>query len=137
MADALENYKSLVKRMHHFFKAQGLPFKKDGFTLRWIDESSTPKIARIVNFQRSAFGTKNCISFTINLGVLKEYGSRPISPKLKEWECPIRTRPASRTEKYPRDKWWNVTETTDLERLYRELCDLTLESILPFFEKNQ
>ena len=137
MADALGNFKTLVKRMHLFLKEQGLPFKKDGFTLRWIDESTTPKIARIVNFQRSMYGTKDCISFTINLGLLKEYSDRPISPKLKEWECPIRKRPASWTPKYPCDKWWDVTETTDLELLYQELRDLTKESIIPFFTNNQ
>ena len=137
MADALGNFKSLVKRIHLFIKEQGLPFKKDGFTLRWIDESTTPKIAKIVNFQRSMYGTKDCISFTINLGLLKEYSDRPISPKLKEWECPIRKRPASWTKKYPCDKWWDVTETTDMELLYKELCDLTTESIIPFFANYQ
>ena len=135
MADALDNYKSLVKRIHLLLKEQGMPFKKDGFTLRWIEEEATPKIARIVNFQRSWYGTKDCIRFTINLGLLKEYGDRPIPPKLKEWECPIRERPASWTEKYPCDKWWEVTATTDMEGLYQELRELTMESILPFFRQ--
>lgn len=137
MAEALDKYKILVKRLHLFLKEQGFPFKKDGFTLRWIDESASPKIAKIVNFQRSAFSTRNCISFTINLGVLIEYGEKPISQKLKESECPIRKRPASFTGKYPYDKWWDVTETTDIEQLYSELCDLTVESIIPFFELYQ
>ncbi|MBQ9045209.1 MAG: DUF4304 domain-containing protein [Oscillospiraceae bacterium] len=123
--------------MHLLLKEQGLPFKKDGFTLRWIDETASPKIAKIVNFQRSAFGTKDCISFTINLGVLVEYGKKPISPKLKVWECPIRKRPASWTEKYPCDKWWDVTEATNIEQLYCEMRNLTTESIIPFFERYQ
>ena len=134
-AAVLNSYKMLVNRIFDYLKESGLPFKKNGFNLRWIDETSIPKIAKVVNFQRSVFGTKECISFTINLGVLMEYGDQPISPNIKEWECPIRKRPASWTEKYPCDKWWDVTATTDLEALYQELRLLTTESIIPFFSK--
>ena len=133
MADVFDSYKSIVKRVFVLLKEQGFAFKKDGFNLRLIDETSRPKSAWIVNFQRSAFGTKGHIQFTINLGVFMEYGDKPISPKIKEWECPIRKRPASWTEKYNCDKWWDITETTDLEALYQELRALTLESILLFF----
>ena len=63
------------------------------------------------------------------------YGNDPIPPKLKEYECPIRKRPASWTAKYDCDKWWDITEETDPEALYQEMRALTLEYILPFFEK--
>ena len=135
MAGVLDSYKALVKRTFLLLKAQGFAFKKDGFNLRLIDESALPKVAFVVNFQRSAFGTQDSISFTINLGVLAEYGNKPIPPKLKEYECPIRNRPASFSRRYNCDKWWNITEATDMEALYQEIQALTMESIIPFFEK--
>lgn len=133
MTDVSDSYKSIVKKVFILLKKQGFAFKKDGFNFRLIDETSQPKTAWVINFQRSAYGTKDHISFTVNLGVLVEYGNKPIPPKLKEWECPIRKRPASWTEKYNCDKWWDITGTTDLESLYQELQELTLESIIPFF----
>ncbi|MBQ4323492.1 MAG: DUF4304 domain-containing protein [Clostridia bacterium] len=135
MSDVSEGYKKIIKKVFVLLKEQGFAFKKDGANFRFIDNSSFPKVAAVVNFQKSMYGTKDCISFTVNLGVLLAYGNAPIPERIKEYECPIRKRPASGTAKYPYDKWWEITESTDLDALYKELHDLTMEEIIPFFNK--
>lgn len=111
-----EKYKELLKRLFELFKPLG--YKKDGANFRLFQKNG---IARIVNFQKSRYNTKDNLSFTINVGVYDCSKSDTLNLKFKEYDCYIRERPACVSSKYHKDIWWNITQQTDIDNLYQEL----------------
>lgn len=50
----------------------------------------------------------------------------------KEYECIVRIRPACISNKYKKDTWWEITDNTDIEVLYKELEAFIYSDIIPF-----
>lgn len=122
-----ECFKEMLKRVYENLKPLG--YKKDGSNFRVIQEDG---LAKIINFQKSKWNSKESISFTINVGIYFEKEAKISNTKFKEYNCQIRQRPSCITEKYRKDTWWVITPGVDLEELYSEICNFVCEEVLRF-----
>ena len=117
------------------FKKDG--YKKSGNNFRYFDDSG---FGKIVNFQKSMYGNKNDIRFTVNIGVYLSdyefYHSRTQSGnKFTEVKCAIRKRIGDLLN--TRDKWYELTEETNTNRLYREIGNDFSGAVIPFLNRIQ
>ncbi len=112
------------KRGNHFYKSNG-------------------SIGYCVNIQNDKWNNANQIRFTLNVGIFtnafwlecmdfKNTGIIPTFPK--EYECAIRERIGDLLP-VKEDKWYSITSSTDVTKLWSEIeRDLT-EYIHPFFAR--
>ena len=107
-------------------------FKKTGNTFRIILPDGTSKL---IHFQRSAFNADGECRFTVNIGLFFQKDSDHPNRRFKEYECQIRTRVSGISKRYAGDHWWVLTEVTDTEKLYEEICQLMVEDILPWLDQ--
>ena len=100
------------------------------------------EIGQIINIQKSMFGSKENISFTVNIGIFSpiywgsEYNFKgdsepPAYPT--EPVSIIRTRIGRFID--GKDKWWDLDQRTNVETIKSELTETLENKILPYFEK--
>lgn len=127
-------FDTIVKEgFHGVLKPLGFKKKGNNFYLQ------LPDLGQIINLQKSSFGSKDHIKFTINTGVfipeywLEEFARQskmvPVFPT--EVECLIRKRIGEM--RYGLDTWFDVTDTTDEIALIAEMKKNVTDYILPYF----
>jgi hypothetical protein len=94
-------------------------------------------LSHCVNFQASAWGSRDAGRFTINLGVSSTAlfegftGRRfPKQPSSALWPINVRI---GRLMPAPADLWWDVDSNTDVAKLGDEIAAALRDYVLPFF----
>jgi adenylate cyclase class IV len=98
-------------------------------------------IGQIINVQKSSFGNKDSISFTINTGIfVPEYwlafynfSDKGLPDYPTEPECLIRKRIGSLRNQ--QDTWYDIEERTDEQQLISEMRKNLTDFILPYFNR--
>jgi hypothetical protein len=100
----------------------------------------TDGLSHCVNFQASAWGTRDGGSFTINLGVSspalyesafgRQFPKVPASPL---W--PISTRIGFVMPAPQRDLWWDIDESTDVAKIGVDVVETLRNHAIPWFER--
>ena len=120
---------------HELLKPLGFKKKANNFYLQ-LDN-----IGQIINVQKSAWGTKDSISFTINIGIfVPEYWlayynfqEKEVPKFPNEPECLIRKRIG--TLRNQLDTWYDIKERTDENQIIAEMKKNVEDFILPYFKK--
>lgn len=120
---------------HELLKPLGFRKKANNFYLR-LDT-----IGQIINIQKSAWGTKENISFTINTGIFVpefwlafyDFYEKGLPDYPTEPECLIRKRIGTLRNQH--DTWYYVKENTDEIGLILEMQQNLTEFILPYFRR--
>jgi hypothetical protein len=120
---------------HEILKPLGFKKKANNFYLK-LDT-----IGQIINVQKSAWGNKNNIDFTINTGIFVpeywlayyDFSEKGLPDYPTEPECLIRKRIGNIRNQH--DTWYHIKETTDEEKLIVEMRKNLTEFILPYFDR--
>lgn len=120
---------------HEILKPLGFKKKGNNFYLK-LDS-----IGQIINVQKSAFGNKDSISFTINTGIFVpeywlafyNYSDKGLPDYPTEPQCLIRKRIGNLRNQH--DTWYDVNERTDEQQLIAEMRKNLTEFILPYFNR--
>ncbi|MBS9768063.1 MAG: DUF4304 domain-containing protein [Flavobacteriaceae bacterium] len=121
-------FEEIIKSVRAILKP--LQFKKQRNNFyRELDD-----IGQLINFQKSSFGSKDDIIFTINIGIFDPkhwhfFNKSDISNFPKEYECVLRKRIGYL--KANTDIWYCINEEKDLQNTI--ISDITA-FVLPFFE---
>jgi hypothetical protein len=123
----------VAKVLWPLFKSQG--YQKIGNNFRHYNSCGWGKI---VNIQKSAFGDRHHISFTVNVGLyLAEaehiWTGRTSQEKFLEPHCLIRAR-IGRLNKSNQD-WYDLTEQTVIKTLYKQVEGDIVTYVLPYLDK--
>jgi hypothetical protein len=127
--------KIISEGFHELLKPLGFKKKGNNFYLR-LDT-----IGQIVNVQKSAFGNRDNISFTINTGIFVsvvwlaffDKTEKGIPEYPNEAECLIRKRIGNLRKQS--DIWFEIQEHTDEQQLIEEIRINLKEFILPYFDR--
>ena len=116
------------------FKAQG--YHKTGNNFRYYDPLGWGKI---VNVQKSAFGDRHHISFTVNTGLYlaeadRQWTGRVAADRFLEPDCLIRAR-VGKLSGSGQDVWYELTEQTVPDVLYRQVERDVLTYVLPYLDR--
>lgn len=116
------------------FKAQG--YKKMGNNFRYYDPLGWGKI---VNIQKSAFGDRHAIRFTVNTGLYvaeadRQWTGRIAAERFLEPDCLLRAR-VGRLSGSGHDVWYELTEQTVPEVLYRQVEQDMTTYVLPYLDR--
>ena len=127
--------KVIKEGFHELLKPLGFKKKANNFYLQ-LDT-----LGQIINVQKSAWGDKDSISFTINTGIFvpeywlafysnsdKTLPEYPIQP-----ECLIKKRIGELRNQH--DTWYNIEERTDEQQLISEIRTNLTDFILPYFNR--
>jgi hypothetical protein len=111
----------------------GRGFKRRGRVLKKVVDGN----AAIVQFQRSVNSSARQIIFTINLGIVCGVLLDPERVDISTSGIPdahlsIRL---GRLLEVPSDKWWTLSDTTDLDSLTQKLSDAILARAIPYLER--
>lgn len=121
---------------HEILKPLGFKKKANNFYLK-LDT-----IGQIINVQKSTYGNKNSISFTINTGIFVpdywlafyDYNDKGFPPDYPtEPECLIRKRIGDLRNQH--DTWYDIIERTDEQQLIGEMRKNLNDFILPYFNR--
>ena len=120
---------------HEILKPLGFKKKANNFYLK-LDN-----IGQIINVQKSAFGNKDSISFTINTGIFVpeywlafyDYSDKGLPDYPTEPECLIRKRIGDLRNQH--DTWYDIKERTDEQQLIDEMKKNLTNFILPYFDR--
>ena len=120
---------------HEILKPLGFKKKANNFYLK-LDT-----IGQIINVQKSAFGNKDSISFTINTGIFVpeywlafyNYSDKGLPDYPTEPECLIRKRIGNLRNQH--DTWYYIKERTDEQQLIDEMKKNLTNFILPYFDR--
>jgi hypothetical protein len=123
-----EGFQELLKPLGFKKKANNFYLKLDS-------------IGQIINVQKSAYGTKDNISFTINTGIfVPEYwlayynfSDKGLPDYPTEPQCLIRKRIGPLRNQH--DTWYDITESTDELELIAEMRRNLTNFILPYFNR--
>jgi len=131
-----ERFDNLVSKIiWHQFKARG--YRKTGNNFRFYNIDGWGKI---VNIQKSAFGDKNDICFTINTGLyLPEADTifeTPRGEKFLEPDCLVRKR-IGKLNGLQGDLWYDLNENTPPNDLEGTISHDFSQFILPYLERIQ
>lgn len=133
MATPQDIIKAMASGLHHRH-LQPLGFRKSGTT--WIRPGVWPQV---INVQLSKWNSSTEAQFTVNLGIsIEELHSAseglPLKGTLKEYDCDVRTRIG---QLFPskKDKWWQVTETTEPDQLADDVFARIDQFGLPWFDR--
>lgn len=125
----MKAFNELIALIRPELKAQGFTKSASTFYFRGADNWG------LINFQKSTSSTSIEVKFTINMGIfsaaLNNHYLYSSSAKPAMTSCHWQERIGHFLE--PRhDKWWTVTEHTDIESLKREILRLINEIAMPF-----
>ncbi len=135
---AEQKFDRVIKEgFHELLKPIGFKKKANNFYLQNED------IGQIINIQKSSFYSKEHIHFTINSGLffpvywsgLIYNDGKNITAFPTESECLIRKRIGELRNQS--DKWYDVEEKTDENKLIAEMQVNLNEYILPYFDKTK
>lgn len=123
----------LKQGFHEILKPMGFKKKRNNFYL------FKNGIGHIINLQKSYWGSKDKIHFTINTGIFLpefwsafyNYSNKPIPDYPTEPECILRRRIGQL--KNENDLWYDITEDSDESQLIDEMKNNLSEHILPHF----
>ncbi|MBE8721194.1 DUF4304 domain-containing protein [Sphingobacterium pedocola] len=98
-------------------------------------------VGQIINVQKSAFGNKDNINFTINTGIfvpeywlaLYDYSGKGLPDYPTEPECLIRKRIGKLRNQD--DTWYDIKDGTNEQQLIAEMRENLTEFILPYFNR--
>ena len=121
-----EKFDDLAKKIYLVLKPLG--YRKEASNFRLIQNGN---LGKVINLQKSSYNNQECCSFTVNIGYYIEAGNIE-NKRFKEYECIVRVRPACISDKYKKDTWWEITDNTDIEGLYKELEEFIYSDIIPF-----
>ena len=129
-----KKFDTLVSHIFTFFKPLG--YKKKGNNFRFYNKEI--EFGKIVNFQKSMYYGKQHIHFTVNIGVYfadYEYYMRNKKSRENfiEPSCAIRYR-IGRLNNYECDKWYDLNDETDFEKIKEKLAR-DFEKIISYFNK--
>ncbi|MDI9862322.1 DUF4304 domain-containing protein [Flectobacillus roseus] len=127
--------KIIKQGFHEILKPLGFKKKANNFYLK-LDT-----IGQIINIQKSAFGSKDSISFTINTGIFVpeywlafyNYSDKGLPNYPTEPECLIRKRIGTLRNRH--DTWYDIKERTDEQQLIDEMKTNLTKFILPYFDR--
>ena len=116
------------------FKARG--YQKTGNNFRWYDPAGWGKI---VNVQKSQYGDRDNVSFTLNTGLYlpeaeRLWTGRATNERFLEPDCLIRTR-VSQLKMPGADVWYDLTNDTDPQRLAQEVAQDLTAYLLPYMDR--
>ena len=116
------------------FKARG--YKKTGNNFRYYDPLGWGKI---VNIQKSAFGDRHDIHFTVNTGLYlaeadRQWTGRIAADRFLEPDCLIRAR-IGRLIGSGQDVWYELTEQTVSEVLCQQVERDVTTYVLPYLDR--
>jgi hypothetical protein len=129
-------FDSVIKEgFQELLKPLGFKKKANNFYL----QSDT--IGQIINVQKSHWGNKDSISFTINVGIfvpeywlkLNNFSDKGLPAYPTETECLIRKRIGELRNQD--DTWYDINERTDEQKLISEMRNNLTGFILPFFSR--
>ncbi len=134
-ASELKFGKVIKEGFHEVLKPLGFKKKANNFYLK------LNTIGQIINVQKSAFGNKDSISFTINTGIFVpeywlafyNYSDIGLPEYPTEPECLIRRRIGDLRDQ--QDTWYNIKDSTDELHLIDEMRNNLKIFILPYFER--
>jgi hypothetical protein len=124
----------IKKGFHEILKSAGFKRKANNFYRQ------LPQLGQIINIQKSQWGSKNEISFTINTGIfVPEYwrglsynNGKEIPAYPTESSCLIRKRIGN--IRHQHDTWYDVNGKTDEIALIQEMNENVHQYILPYFD---
>lgn len=127
--------KIIKEGFHEILKPLGFKKKASNFYLK-LDT-----IGQIINVQKSIYGNKDSISFTINTGIFVpeywlafyNYSDKGPPEYPTEPECLIRKRIGKLRNQ--NDTWYDIKEGTDEQQLITEMRKNLKEYILPYFNR--
>lgn len=116
------------------FKARG--YQKTGNNFRYYDPLGWGKI---VNVQKSAFGDRHAIRFTVNTGLYlaeadRQWTGRIAADRFLEPDCLLRARVGGLSGS-GQDVWYELTEQTVPEALYRQVERDVITYVLPYLDR--
>jgi hypothetical protein len=116
------------------FKARG--YHKTGSNFRWYDPAGWGKI---VNVQKSQYGDRDHVSFTLNTGLYlpeaeRLWTGRATNERFLEPNCLIRQR-VSQLKTPGADVWYDLTIDTDPQRLAHEVAQDLTAHLLPYMDR--
>jgi Domain of unknown function (DUF4304) len=109
-----------------------LGFVRGGSILRVINQNN----CGIVEFQRSRKSSRERLFFTVNLGVVcgELLDSTSCHPeKAKSVDAHVRLRIGMLLPDRP-DKWWEISESTDLDSLATEVSEIIFKVAVPYIQ---
>jgi len=134
-------FNELVSHIFSYFKPLG--YKKKGNNFRYYNKEE--KWGKMINFQKSQWNTKLHITFTVNIGLYledweNEYNEKFLSnTKSVADSFPIHLctaqRRIGRISDYDFDKWFEIYDLVDYEKLKATLDRDFVEFIIPFLDK--
>ncbi len=127
--------KIIKEGFYEILKPLGFKKKANNFYLK------LETIGQIINVQKSSFGNKDSISFTINTGIFVpeywlafyNYSGKGLPDYPTEPECLIRKRIGNLRNQH--DTWYYIKEQTDEQQLITEMRKNLTEFILPYFDR--
>jgi hypothetical protein len=110
-----------------------LGYKKRGNNFRYYERD----FGKIVNFQKSSFGDKDNIHFTINIGLyLRDFQfylmGKYSSDKFCESHCAVRRRIGELITN--RDTWFDLNAEADIAKIYKEVDSAFVKFVLPYLD---
>ena len=128
-ADLKAAFKNMVRSVATRLSVHG--FSQRGLVLR---KNAGSNVA-VIEFQLSDKTSKECLIFTINLGVIcGELSDRATSRKVSAMDAHLRQRFGFLLPEHG-DKWWEITARTNVIALADELSTLLEQSALPYLEE--
>ncbi|SNR75242.1 protein of unknown function [Maribacter sedimenticola] len=130
-------FEEIIKTcFHEELKPLGFKKKSNNFY------KGLSEFGHIINIQKTMFGSKDRISFTVNTGLFSNVF----------WKARFNFKNESNPPKYPtepvcvvrkrigqfldgNDKWYEIEENTDTTKIKHELVHVLKTKILPFFSK--
>ncbi|MDR2204958.1 MAG: DUF4304 domain-containing protein [Flavobacteriaceae bacterium] len=134
-------FDDLVSHIFTFFKPLG--YKKKGNNFRYYNEEG--KWGEIINFQKNRWNTKLHIKFTVNIGLYMENhkndynkhflnDTKSVLDSFTIHLCYTQRRIGFITN-YKEDKWFEVYDLVDYEKLKATLERDFVEFVIPFLDR--
>jgi hypothetical protein len=127
--------KIIKNGFHEILKPLGFKKKANNFYL------NLDTIGQIINIQKSSYGNKDSISFTINTGIFVpeywlafyNYSDKGLPEYPTEPECLIRKRIGNLRNQH--DTWYDIDERIDEQQIIEEMKNNLTNFILPYFDR--
>jgi hypothetical protein len=127
--------KVIKEGFYELLKPLGFKKKTNNFYLQ------LETLGQIINVQKSAYGNKDSIRFTINTGIFVpeywvafyNYSNKGLPDNPTESECLIRKRIGELRNQL--DTWYDINDRTDEQQLISEMQKNLTDFILPYFQR--
>jgi len=134
----IEKQAYVFDEIKYFLQEEG--FRKRGYNFF----KKNGEIGYCVNIQHDKWNNNDQVRFTLNVGIytddfwlkyldFKHTGVIPTFPK--EYDCAIRKRIGELLPEYE-DKWYSITNKTDVDKLWDDLEQDLIGYVVPFFSNH-